>query len=170
MRGELQQAEIRGGGIAEQAPRKTDFGHARAHKFERDPQKRSADARQQDAALGQTVDAPSEGAGQNSEDAADQENDAPAAGFRKAAVNGEHRGDPRHAGDHEKHRMQKAAKESHFGPRAKKHDQQNADANPGIDAEIKTGVRKRKRRAGQRGRKRSGKNPELPILGEDERN
>jgi hypothetical protein len=44
--------------------------------------------------------------------------------------------------------MEESTAESDLGPRAEKYDQQNADGNPGIDAEVKAGVGERKRCAG----------------------
>jgi hypothetical protein len=48
--------------------------------------------------------------------------------------------------------VEKSADERDPGPRTEKDDEENADANPGINAEIKAGVGKRQSGAGKRGK------------------
>src|SRR4029077_4516588 len=109
--GELKKGEIGGGGIAEQIPRKTDFGKMRKGKFEGDPEKRRADASKHQAALRETANAPGERAGQNAHNGSDEKQDRPAADAGKAAVDGEHGGDPGHGRKGENERVDEAASE-----------------------------------------------------------
>jgi hypothetical protein len=58
-------------------------------------------------------------------------------------VNGEDGGNPGHGGQHKKKRVYKSTSESDAGPRVKKNNEQNPDAQPGINAEVKSGVGER---------------------------
>ena len=108
----------------------------------------------------QAIHAPGERAGQDAKHAIRSESGCPSRRFWNAAVDGEHGSDPRTAGDDEEQRVEKATNERHLGSRAEENDKQNADANPGINAEIKTSVGKRKRSAGQRSENVGGRNRE----------
>src|SRR4029077_12515275 len=78
----------------------------------------------------------------------DEQQNGYAACARKAAVNGEDGGNPRHGEQHEEQGVHKSAGERDAGPRVKKNNEQNADAQPGINAEIKSRVGKGQGRSG----------------------
>src|SRR5258707_1392566 len=96
--GELEQCEIIGGGIAQQVPGKADLGHVRESKFEGYPQKWSADASEEQAALCQTANRPRECAGENAEDRSDEKQNRTATDAGEAAMHCKNCGNPGHGG------------------------------------------------------------------------
>jgi hypothetical protein len=62
----------------------------------------------------------------------------PARQPRNPSVNGQNRGDPRFRSQAKGHAMHKSAGKRHRGPSANQHDHQNADADPGVNGEIKS--------------------------------
>lgn len=149
--GELEKSVICGGRIAEQIPRKTNFWKMREGEFEGDPEKRRAGASQHQAALRETANAPGECAGQNAYNRSNEKQNGPAADARQAAVNGEHGGDPGYGSKNEKERVDEAASEGDGRARVQNDEEEKTDAEPGVDAEVKSGVGKRQRRAGDGG-------------------
>ena len=77
----------------------------------------------------------------------DQKQNRPPADAGEAAVNGEHGGDPGHGSKDEKERVDEATSESDGRARVQNDDEEKPNAKPGIDAEIKSCVGKRQRRA-----------------------
>src|SRR5258708_13477904 len=120
----------------------------RAGKLERYPEKRRTQACQRDALPRQPMNGPSKTAGENPPGRGDQEQDAPSARYREAAVNGENRRDPWHRRQDEKKTVKKSAPKRHARPCAKQSKEENPDTNPAIDIEIETGIGERKRCAG----------------------
>src|SRR6202030_1332058 len=86
--------------------------------------------------------------GDHSEDRGDEQQDGYAACAGKAAVNGENGGDPGHGEEHEEQGVDKSAGERDAGPRVKKNNEQDANAQPGINTEIKSAVGERQGRSG----------------------
>jgi hypothetical protein len=56
-------------------------------------------------------------------------------------MHGEHSGNPRHRSNYERQRVDEAASGSDAGRCVQNDDEEKPDANPRIDAEIKSGVR-----------------------------
>src|SRR5271169_3044821 len=69
-------------------------------------------------------------------------------------MHGERFGDPWDGRQHKTDAVQESAGVRHARTRAEKRNQQNSHAYPGINAEVKTSVRKRERRAGNRSNKK----------------
>src|SRR5277367_533359 len=91
---ELNQRDVRRRRIAEQVPRKTDFGQPGSRHFEHDPEKWRANASQRDAAQRKSMDGPGDGAVEGGPHRGDQEQYTPSACAGKAAMHGEDFGDP----------------------------------------------------------------------------
>src|SRR6266849_10567089 len=111
-----------------------------AGKFERHPEERHTDAGQLDASARQTLNTPSEKTSEDSPDHGDQKQDAPAARYGEAAVNGEDCCDPRHRSQDEKERVKETTPKRDERARAEDGQEENSKANPGINAEISAGV------------------------------
>src|SRR5215472_10145989 len=120
----------------------------RAHEFKRYPEERRGNARALDAALQNSPHSPGEAANQHAPRRGDQQQYAPAASNRQAAMDAQDRGNPRHRREHKKQRVYEAARKSNQRTRSKQNDEKHADTNKRIDAEIKSGERKGKRRSG----------------------
>src|SRR6266853_6242967 len=148
---ELHEAQICGRGIAKQIPWKTDFRQMGPRKFECHPEKRRTQACQVDALEGPPVDGPGKTAAKYSPGNSDQQQETPSACQRDAAVDGENRRNPRQCRQDEERSVNKPATECHAGTRAEQGNKENRNANPGVDAEVETGVGERKRSAGNGG-------------------
>jgi hypothetical protein len=83
--------------------------------------------------------------GNHAKNRGDKEQNSPAAGVGKTTVNGEYGGNPGHGEQHEEQGVHKSAAESDAGPGVKEDNQQDPNAQPGINAEIESGVRQRER-------------------------
>src|SRR4029077_2652552 len=130
---------------------KTDFGKMRKGEFEGDPQEGRAHASKHQAASRETANTPGESAGEYAHNRSDEKQNRPAADARKAAVNREHGGDPGHGSKNENERVDEAASKGDGQARVQNDDEEKADAKPRVDAEVKSGVGKRQRRAGDGG-------------------